>query len=215
MKNALATACPAKYVPISIVGDLRTWLRRFVTLVVCTGRNPVVAAAECDFHVPNASKHIRVRCRDIHFDEHACQERLAFGSVERVHPHTIGAAQQIPFDVVSCVAKEEDRLRLLEGAYSGTALIPSPTIEDDITLKALRTVIGGEPGVDEVKLYRVALRLHATQLQNDVVFLRADRTTTTMFLPGDTAPQLSLHNAAKNTFVPFEGTGAWLFLSAS
>lgn len=215
MKNALATACPPKYVPISLVGDLRTWLRRFVTLVAYNGTNPVIAAAECDIHVPNASKHIRLRCRDINFDEHACQERLTFGSVERVHPRTRAAAQHIPLPVVAKIAKEEERLRMTQGAYAGTAVIPSQSIEDDITRKALRTVIGGEPGGDEIVLYRVALRLHATQLQNDIVFLRSDRTATTMFLPGDTVPRLPLRNVLKNTFVPFEGTGVWLFLSAS
>ena len=82
-------------------------------------------------------------------------------------------------------------------------------------LQALRTVIGGDPGSNEIALYRVALRLNATYLQNEVVFLRSDRTAATMFLPGDSVPQLSLQNIAENTCVPFEGSGAWLFLSAS
>lgn len=215
MKHARATACPPKYVPISLVGKLRTWLRHFVTFVADGEIDPIKAAAECDILVPDASPHIRLRCRSIHFDEHACQERLALGSLERVHPHTALAAQHVPLHVVKCVAKEEERLRMAHDAYIGSETIPSQSVEDDITREALRTVIGGHPGPHEVLLYRVAVRVNATELQNEIVFLRSDRTAATMFLPGDAVPQLSLQNVAVNTSVQFGGTGAWLFLSAS
>jgi hypothetical protein len=215
MTSAKATACPPKYVMVDDVNHLRRWLRQFVTCVTCEGIDPIAAAMYCDEHHPLAAPHIRVRCEGIHFDAHARQERLVFGSLEKVHPHTVDAAGRIPFPLIKRIALEETRLRLAKDAYAGTQTVPSNSVEDNITKQALRTVIGGTPGANEVALYRVAVRLHASSLHDDVLFLRADRTIATVFLPGDVVPKKLLRNVRNDTSVTFGDTGAWLFVSAS
>lgn len=195
---------------MDLVAVIKSWCGCFVDILLNTNLSVPEAVKQSDAMFPTASPHLRVRSSEFLFNAHGEQERLTFGSLERVHSRTVRAAERIPFDLVKRVAKVEERLRMQKGAYDGSDEIPDASVEDDMTARALYEVFEIPATPQHVTLYRIAVRLHQTALQNDIVYLRADASLPTMFCPGDTVPDLPFMGGRRMT-----ESGMWLFLSAS